>query len=175
MHTAHSRNQLRQGEEFVYRGHNCRITYNGIRPRFTIDGQNAEKRIDSFEVTPEDVGKRGWDYNLMKAIDRKEGDDPDSQSYIHPRERETVRSKTNQYINYLADVANYKEAHKIIRQSTYKHAGNIRSEVTERAKQLMEDEVAFGLQAFNQARTEVLEEIIAEYPNTDAIKPQKTE
>lgn len=87
----------RSGETFVYRGYDCRISYNGIRPSFSINDKKAEDVLSDFSVE-RDVGKSGWQYLLMKKIDELEGIDVDSDDYISPARRISIRRFSRKYI-----------------------------------------------------------------------------
>lgn len=160
MKLPHSEKNFHNGEEFVYRSHRCRITYNGIRPHFNVDGRNAEDLIDDFEVTPKSVGRRGWRYDLMKAVDRMEGDDTESSAYIEPEERDKIRRRGREYIYDLAEAYGFEQAHIVLEESQYQGIPEIREEVTSRARNIMDREDAFGIEAFDRARNEVFKDIL---------------
>lgn len=160
MNVAYSEEDFQNGEKFVYRSYDCRITYNGIRPHFTVDGENAEDVIDEFEVSPESIGQTGWKYTLMKAIDEMDGIDTNTESYVGPKKRELIRQKSRDYMYFFADVYSFKGTHEAIVASDFNGIADIHNSINTRAKQLIDKEKAFGLEAFKKARTEVFEKLI---------------
>lgn len=124
MHFAHTHERNNFGESFTYRGYDCNISYNGIRPHFNVDGENATTALDDFEVSPDRVGKFGgnsWRYSLMEAIDQHEGDDIDSDTYVPPQKREQLRSFAKRMFEkvFPAHGASYSQTHDVIEAADY--------------------------------------------------------
>ena len=115
----HSRDRFRLGERFVYRGYECQITWDGIKPHFEVDGEDAEEVFPDFEVTAQ-LDPFGYDFELMEAIDVFEGEDTDSNAYIPPKERLTIRSFGRKFIFALADeTGSYYDAHAALNRSEH--------------------------------------------------------
>jgi len=115
MYTCHSYERSEYGEKsFVYRGYKCRISYNGIRPSFFVDGEKIENLIPEFEVTPDSVGKLNWDNTLMRLVDKYEGTNIESDDYISPSERQRIREFSKRYFDWVLDASGtYKQGHKV--------------------------------------------------------------
>lgn len=119
MHRASDVERHSHGVRFRYRGHDCEITYDGIKPHFTVDGRNAENVLDGFSVDPETVGRgdRSWRDALMRAIDAHEGDDTEADDYHPPSTRRAMRLFTRSfYRETVPDVFDtYNTAHRTVR------------------------------------------------------------
>lgn len=58
-----------EGEDFTYRGYQCRISYGGIRPRFSVDGERIHQRALREMVGHPGRSAREWKQTLKEYID----------------------------------------------------------------------------------------------------------
>lgn len=103
-----------------YKGHNCLISYDGLTPSFRVDGENAKRYFDDFDVTPSSVGRgeANWINYLIKSIDEYHGINVESDEYMDYRERRSVRSLSLSLIESLSDITgDYKKSVEVIEES----------------------------------------------------------
>lgn len=61
---------------------------------------------------------------------------------------------------FFADVYSFKGDHEAIVASDFNGIADIHNSINTRSKQLIDEEKAFGLEAFKKARTEVFERLL---------------
>lgn len=120
MHLPSDYEEIDHGERITYRGRECEIIYEGGRPSFSVDGEDASTALDHFESTTEYVGMgvKDWRGALVRAIDAGEGDDPDHPDYLPLEERRIIRRHALNLVTDLAEATeSYSEAFTVVRES----------------------------------------------------------